>query len=61
MQIPANLTGQEVVNLAMPWNSGNLLLLPINVHAVVPTFPKQVATVRLEMVDQIPSFHAAQT
>ena len=51
MQIPAYLTGQEVINLAMPWNCGNLLLPPINVHAVVPPFPKQLTTVSLKMAD----------
>ena len=56
-EITADLASQVVIDFAMPWHSGGLVVRGIRVNTVLAAISEQIAPMRLNMADEIDPFH----
>ena len=57
-EVFADFEREELVDLAMARNRGDLALGPVHVHSVRAAFPEEFAAVTLEMTDEFRALHA---
>ena len=61
IQISANFTGQEVIDVAVPWQGRAFARLAVDVNRVVAAFPQERAAVCFQMFDEVAPLHSASS
>lgn len=60
-EIAADFAGQNVVDFLVAWDGGGRLSLRIDIDGMAAALAQKFASVRLQVTNQIATFHAAGT